>query len=204
MVKARWFGAFWYSRFLEIEQSSYSFYLTAPYLSSFILLRSCRFPFLFFLVMRLRGNILVVHKILSLLLILVGFRKGRHIPNMQTAIFTRSICLNFWLTIIVDYSVLSISIVHKVNQPYIYIYILFLTTLHHVPSQMTRYHSLCYAAGSHIHSKCNSLHLFTPTSQSIPFPPPSPWKSQVCSPCPWVSFCGNIHSCHILDSKYKW
>ena len=30
-----------------------------------------------------------------------------------------------------------------------------------------------------IHSKCNSLHLLTPDSQSIPLPPPLPWQLQV-------------------------
>ena len=40
-----------------------------------------------------------------------------------------------------------------------------------------------------IHSKCNSLHLLTPNSQSIPLPLPPPWQLQVCSPCPWVCFC---------------
>ena len=39
-----------------------------------------------------------------------------------------------------------------------------------------------------IHSKGNSLHLLTLDSQSIPGPPPPPWKPQVCSPSLWVSF----------------
>ena len=36
------------------------------------------------------------------------------------------------------------------------------------------------------HSKCNSWHLLTPNSQPIPLPSPSPWQSEVCSPCVWV------------------
>ena len=39
-----------------------------------------------------------------------------------------------------------------------------------------------------IHSKCNSLLLLTPVSQSIPLPPPPPQQAQVCSPSPWISF----------------
>ena len=35
-----------------------------------------------------------------------------------------------------------------------------------------------------IHSKCNSLHLLTPNSQSIPLPPLPSWQPQVCSLCP--------------------
>ena len=43
--------------------------------------------------------------------------------------------------------------------------------LHHVPSQVTRYSSQCYLYSRIsllIHSKCNSLYLLTPDSQSIP------------------------------------
>ena len=63
--------------------------------------------------------------------------------------------------------------------------------LHHALSQVTRYSSQCYTAGSlclSIHSKCNSLHLLTPDSQSISLPPPPPWQPQVCSLNPWVKF----------------
>ena len=50
--------------------------------------------------------------------------------------------------------------------------------LHHVPSQVTWYSSLCYTAGSHCLSipfGCNSLCLLTPDSQSLLLPPPPPW-----------------------------
>ena len=40
-----------------------------------------------------------------------------------------------------------------------------------------------------IHSTYKSLHLLTPTSRSIPPPPPCPWDLPVCSLCPWVYFC---------------
>ena len=74
----------------------------------------------------------------------------------------------------------------KIN--YIYTHSFSHIILHHVPSQVISYSSLCYTVGSHllIHSKCISLHLLTPNSQSIPLPPP--WQPQVCSPCPWVCF----------------
>ena len=39
-----------------------------------------------------------------------------------------------------------------------------------------------------IHFSCNSLHLLTPNSQSIPFPPPPPWQPQVYSPFLWDLF----------------
>ena len=76
---------------------------------------------------------------------------------------------------------------NKVTQSHIHIYILFLTfssiRLHHkwldiVPSRISLL----------IHSKGNSLYLFTPDSQFIPLPPLPPWQPQLCSPCPWVSF----------------
>ena len=39
-----------------------------------------------------------------------------------------------------------------------------------------------------IHSKSNSLHPLTPSSQFLPLPPPSPREPKVYSPCPWFSF----------------
>ena len=61
----------------------------------------------------------------------------------------------FIFSIIVDsqYSVNFCCTYSKVTEPY-YIYILFLIILHHVPSQVTKYSSLCYTAESHC--------LFTP------------------------------------------
>ena len=56
-----------------------------------------------------------------------------------------------------------------------------------------------------IHSQCNSLHLLTLNSQSIPLspPPPPPWQLQVCSPYPWVCFFSVVRFiCVILDSTY--
>ena len=54
-----------------------------------------------------------------------------------------------------------------------------------------------------IHSTCNSLHLLTPNSKSIP--PPPPWQPQVCSLCLWVFFCSvDRFICAVLDSTDKW
>ena len=39
-----------------------------------------------------------------------------------------------------------------------------------------------------VHSRCNSLHLLTPESQSLPVPRPPPWQPQIYSPSPWFSF----------------
>ena len=55
-----------------------------------------------------------------------------------------------------------------------------------------------------IHSKCNSLHLLTPNSQSIALPfPLGNHKSILCG-CESVSDLHHIHLYHILDSTYKW
>ena len=61
----------------------------------------------------------------------------------------------------------------KVTQPYMYTHYFSQTVFHQVLSQETGYCSLCYIVGSHclIHSKGTSLHLLTPSSQSIPLPP---------------------------------
>ena len=49
------------------------------------------------------------------------------------------------------------------------------TTLHHIPSQVTRYSSLCYTAGSHCLSTTNaSVHLLTLKLPVHPTPYPSP------------------------------
>ena len=54
-----------------------------------------------------------------------------------------------------------------------------------------------------IYSKCSSLHPLTPDSQSFPFPrlPLGSHKSifQVHD----FLFCGKVHLCRILDSRYK-
>ena len=54
------------------------------------------------------------------------------------------------------------------TQLYIYIHSFSHVLLHRVPSQVVRFRSLCYTAGSLlIHTKCNSLHLLSP---QIPVP----------------------------------
>ena len=90
----------------------------------------------------------------------------------------------------------------------IYIYTFFF--LYYLPSWSTPrywiYFPMLYNRTSLIiHSKCNSLHLPTPNSHSIPLPS--------CSPLATTSlfsmsgslflFCWQVHLCNILDSIYK-
>ena len=77
-----------------------------------------------------------------------------------------------WLTVFCQFLLYS-----KVTQSYIHICSFSYITLHHVPSQVTRYSSLCYTAGSHCLSfpKCNNLHLLTSNSLSIQLSPSPPW-----------------------------
>ena len=92
----------------------------------------------------------------------------------------------YYFLLYLIYNVLSFSAVWQ-SDPVIYIF--FHIILHHVPSQVIRYSPLLYSRISLlIHSKCNSLHLLTPNSQSILLPPPSPWQPLVCPPCPWLWF----------------
>ena len=79
-------------------------------------------------------------------------------------------------------------LLYSKSDPVIHVYIHSFSHILSCSITMIGY-SLC--AGPHllIHSKCNSLHLLTPNSQSIPLSPPPLWQSQVCSPCLWVCFC---------------
>ena len=65
---------------------------------------------------------------------------------------------------------------------------------------------LCSQTSLLIHPKCNSLHLLTPSSQSIPLPPSSPLATTnlFSMSVTLFLFCGKVHLCHILDSMYKW
>ena len=76
---------------------------------------------------------------------------------------------------------------------------------YHAPSQVARHISQSYTTGSHcfIHSKCNSLHLLTPNSQSLLLPPrPLGNHTSVLQVHDFL-FCGKVYLCHILDSRYK-
>ena len=53
-----------------------------------------------------------------------------------------------------------------------------------------------------IHSKVNSLHLLTPSSQSIPLPPPPLANHKSILQVHDFLFGGKVHLCHILDSMY--
>ena len=65
--------------------------------------------------------------------------------------------------------------IHTHTHTHIYIYFFFKSSpINYVLSQETGHSSLCSLL---IHSKCNTLHLLTPNSQSIPLPPLSPWAT---------------------------
>ena len=88
-----------------------------------------------------------------------------------------------WFTMLCRFLLYS-----KVTQSYIYIKFLF---LYYLPScSIPRDCIVPCAVGQELiayPSKCNSLHLLTPNSLSIP--PPPPWQPWVCSLCSWVCFC---------------
>jgi len=82
---------------------------------------------------------------------------------------------------------LLISAVRK-SDPVIHVYIFFFS--YYLPScsvtsDRIQLPVLYSGTSLLIHSKCNSLHLLTPNSQSIP----PPWQPQVCSLRLWVCFC---------------
>ena len=112
-----------------------------------------------------------------------------------------------WFTLFCQFPTVQRSDTVTHTRTYIYIHSFSHMFLYHLPSQVTRYSSLCYTAGSHCLSTPNapSLHLLTPSSQAIPLPPPPPWQPQVCSlSVHEFLFCGKVHLCHILDSRYQW
>ena len=72
---------------------------------------------------------------------------------------------------------------------YIYVYTFFFLTLScSIISDWTEFPVLHSRIPLLIHPKGNILHLFTPSSQSLPHPPLPPWQPQVYSPSPWLSF----------------
>ena len=112
----------------------------------------------------------------------------------------------FIFSIIAVYSVLSILYCTVRWPSHIYMYTFFFLTLScSITSHQTSFPVLYSKIPLLIHSKGNSLHILTPNSQSLLLHPPLFWQPQVCSPCPWFFFfCGKLHLCHILDSRYKW
>ena len=99
--------------------------------------------------------------------------------------------------IIVDLQCCQFLLYNKVIQLYIYRFFLsfFHIILHHVPSQVTDIVPWTIEQNLiAVHSKCNSWHLLTPHSQSLPLPLSPSWQPQVCSPCPCVCFFSVDHS----------
>ena len=67
----------------------------------------------------------------------------------------------------------------KVTQSHMHLYILFLTLSCSTTSDQIQFPLLYNRISLLIHSKCNSFHLLTPDSESIPLPPPPPWQPQI-------------------------
>ena len=88
---------------------------------------------------------------------------------------------------------------------HIYIYSFSDITLHDIPSQGTRYSSLCYTAGSHclfIPKAIVSIYLPQAPSPSHSLPLPLGNHKSVLKVHEFL-FRGNFHLCHISDSRYK-
>ena len=95
-----------------------------------------------------------------------------------------------WFTVFRQFLLYS-QVTQSCISIYIYINFFFLTLSSYVLSQVTRYSYLCYNSRISllIHSKCISLHLLTPNSQSILFPtPPSRQPESVLQVDEFVSF----------------
>ena len=104
------------------------------------------------------------------------------------------------------YNVLSISAVQQ-SDPFIHLYTFFFfhIILHHVPSQVIRYNSLCYTAGPCCLSTPNAIvciyYPLTPSpSHSLPLPLGS--HNLFSQSMSSFLFCGKVCLCHILDSRY--
>ena len=85
-------------------------------------------------------------------------------------------------------------------------YIHFFFSHYHAPSQMTRRSSLCCTAGSHCLSIPKAIvGIYQPQipSPSHSLPIPFGNHKSVLQVHDFL-FCGKVHLCHKLDSRYKW
>ena len=107
------------------------------------------------------------------------------------------------------YSVLWIfySTAKRPSHTHTYIYVYIYThsfshiILYHVQSQVTTYSSQCYTAGSHC--------LCIPKASINPRLPVRPTPSPLATPSLFSQvhgflFCGKVHVCCIVDSRYTW
>ena len=89
-----------------------------------------------------------------------------------------------------------------VTQLHIHVYILFSRITCSIISDSTEFPVLHSRIPLLIHPKGNILHLFTPSSQSLPLPALPPWQQQIYCQVHDFLFCGKVPLCHILDSRY--
>ena len=98
---------------------------------------------------------------------------------------------------IVVYTAVSVSAVHKVNQPYIYIFPLFGGSSFHLGyHRVLNKSSLCYRAGSHYLPTlyirvcvCVCVCVYTCQSPNSSHPLLPPWYPYICSPHLCLCFC---------------
>ena len=90
------------------------------------------------------------------------------------------------------------------TQLHLHVHILFSHITCSIISDWTEFPVLHRRIPLLIHPEGNILHLFTPSSQSVPLPPPPSRQPQVYSPFHDFLFYGKVPLCHILYSRYKW
>ena len=106
------------------------------------------------------------------------------------------------------YSKVTQSYIHTYIYIYIYIYTFFFS--YYLPScsnsrDWIQFPVLYSRTSLLIHSKCNTLHLQTPNSQSLPSSPLSPLAATSLFSVSMNLFlcCRRVPLCHIFDSTYK-
>ena len=88
---------------------------------------------------------------------------------------------------------------------HLYIYIFFFShysPLCSIASDQIQFPVLYSRISQLIHSKGKNLHLLTTDSHSTPLPFPPSWQPQSVFQVHEFLFCGNVHLCPILDSRY--
>ena len=108
--------------------------------------------------------------------------------------------LNFYIVIFFIIAGLQCSVNFLLYSMYIF-FLLILSCS--IISGQTQFPGLHSRISLLIHSNGNSLHLLTSSSQSILLPPAPPWNHKSILQVHDFLFCGKVHLCRILDSRYK-